>query len=364
MLVKVKSGLWVILLTLALSACNSEDSFGVSTGSKHPVVMTFTGSKVFFEPGCKFSVAPPPPTQTVDLTVPPLGPQEFAQFLPLLTAVLPSLIDKGTAFISDYLENRAKEFTATTSAANYAVLGQRQPLRHILGCVIFVRGTFSATPDPGGARDAMWQGKLKDLALAAPPEFYSEYWMHFVDTGETHVALTPGFIDYRTTAAKRSSREKKKDLLITISFSTAKRTQEKLIDETVMSFTFVLPKTRIGTRLTQAVLKGMGAKAQPIPRQSTQETSSVPSSGLGVSPKAGRAEEGGAGPTRSMQRKLASRPAILVTNMLVTVLETEDGGDLLLSASRFIEENKKKIDPAIMDILKSILERLGKAEPK
>lgn len=253
--------------------------------------------------------------------------QEFA-VMPLVTAVLPSLIDKGLDFLVEYLKKQKENLTASTTARAYAITEPPRAGTGLLGCMTFVRGTFG--PILNDANNADRPSYADQLGLATRPDFVLEvaYVKPLID--KTAVYVQPVYIEFNKTTAKRG---KDKQALITISlFAPGVKAQQAVMPalpgaavdsnkpkkeeeaENLVTFAFAFEELKQGSRINQAHLKGL---------------------------KTELAEFKGAFPQYA--------------NIQISVIETEEGGDLLLKAAAVINENKDKISPVLLKQLKELL---------
>jgi len=316
----------------------------------HPVNETVIVSKLFFKERCVINKTFPSELKLeLDAEKTPTT-KEF--FTTLAAAAIPGLVDQGFKFVEKQIEEMKKDLTATSTAqTHYTLLKDNTKKDNCIGCLIFARGKAGnkIEPDATGniATGNIWNPTtLQEVGLLAPPLFYMEFWVYFADKQGKHVALTPSFLDYAQTAAKRSGMKKKKDVLITFQFMPAasanktpssqpgppmpplpakklateakevEKPEKPSADDKGLSFVFSFPQLEIGTRLERSALKGLSTLAEPLD--------------IGYKGQ--------------------------FTNIQATVLETEEAGDLLLEASIFVSENKGKLSPVVVDALQKILE--------
>ena len=295
-------------------------------------------TKVLFERACRLSslrTAPPP---AVRLPAKEPGGKEAVSLAPILAAVLPSLIDKLTTGVAKYLENRSKEFSATDTQNGHAELALRAD--GVLGCLIYIRGTFAPSGTPTTA-DQRWNDNvLQSLGLTKRPDFYLEFWLHYVDAERLYFTMTPGFLDYRTSLAKRPG-DGVKDLLVTVSLSSpAPASGEKIEEKPLAAFVWALRKLPIGKQLDQTVLAGTGPGIQflRLDRGHSPLPPPLPPPG-----------------TSGSQSPVSPLLNTLPVNIALTVAESGDGGDVLLAISQALAASKPELDPKLKELLVDLL---------
>lgn len=329
--------------------------------------------------------------------------EEFATAL--IAALLPTLVDKGIDFVADWLKKRKDELTGSYSAATHITWEPTQPA---IGCLMIASGTFLGNKDkqPENQGDTKWTVEtLKEHRLAAPPKFYFEAWIHYIDNpADKHVALTPAFFEFRSiSGAKRISRDNYKDILVTVKLTPASTgsgtTAKSQGDQSATPPNSGGAESNASPTVTTSPTARTG---QPAARGSgggqTQAPQSKPDTGSETVQKPSPPKQDGAAPDGSGSAAMVTQgtdslsfavafpktkpgtrldgeflknlrtPAGALNkstsaglaNIEVTVLETEEGGDLLLAASAFISENKEKISPHVQAALRKLL---GLPEP-
>lgn len=330
---------WILFSFLAV-ACGASPSSGESQDNAE-FQEILNATKVIFQDACIINddlVRLPPETSDQD-------PEELAPVLAaFLTSVGPSLVEAATGFVVNWLKNRSNEYSTTVTTEGNARLvmpGQwKEPGKAGIGCLIIVGGEFANEPTVG--RPALipepWNPtKLDALDLRLPPSFYLELWM--TQFGPTHVKLEPKYFFYSKPYAKRTSKKYEKDLLITATFNVQVPGKNKALeDKPLLSYAYFLPDTKIPSRLAKGPLSNLGTKVL-IPAVGP---SSTPANGMQPPLPVGNVNQ--------------ASSVEIISNIQVTILETEDGGDLLLALSNFVEEKKTSIDKTLVEQLKVLLE--------
>jgi hypothetical protein len=186
---------------------------------------------------------------------------EFAFLIPvaiaaggaLINAVLPPLINGATGAVADFLQKRADDLNASSTAFTNGTLytrpmdqktGQLSAPVDRYGCLVFLRGGLSAS---GAAptitdrwsntyyskvNDAISKSGNNKVTLTTPPEIYAEFNIHYqrlpvkkqpdkqATSGAANflyqtIGFAPVYVDYETTGAARSSK-KSKQLIFTL----------------------------------------------------------------------------------------------------------------------------------------------------
>jgi hypothetical protein len=363
---------------------------------------TLEGVKVNFQKDCRISTARPsvPEASATDSG----GSKEFAFLIPLVTAVLPELVSWTTKWLDDSLTKRGNEFSSTFSSTNVALVSEWPD--GVLGCVIIARGTFAPAPTIASKRrdpsDTVWtDATLTSAGLADAPAFYMEAWLRYADPGRTAVVLTPVLLDYSSTSAKRTSKNEKKDIVVTVAFSqvavpksqpsegatpsppakapptpspapaptpseksggsppattspapkppapkpgstttNAPSTDSPPKTTSDLAFVFAFPNTPISTRLTESVLRDVGVQAQAATQLN------IP----GASALSDAPSVDATGKIKISKESVRQVPM----NLSVTVGETEDGGDTYLSLGKFVADSKATVDPQLTSLIQKL----------
>lgn len=312
---------------LSLAGCAQFGS-NVNRNASDPL---FVGSKLHFQNACNFS--PKPDIQLGE------KPVEAGVLASLALSLAPEIAAKITDFAAAFLERRGREYSATASQATHVSL--KRGSDPVLGCLIYVAGKYGPAQSQGSGK---WNADmLSKFGLASPPKIYAEWWIHHIDEKRTHIALRPGSVQLLEPISKRTSAAGRKDVAFAIQFSqpaprktalpsmiafskpgapgspVAKPTEEPKQEESgqpVAGFLFTFPELKVGAVLEARELSAMASEAQAV---AVPEASALP------------------------------------LNVQVTVVETEDGGDLLLKFSKFLSDNKAKINPEVESLLRKLI---------
>jgi len=233
----------------------------------------------------------------------------------LVTAVLPTLIEKGVNFVSEFLKKQKEKLTGTAGAGTYVVTNNDKS--GFLGCLTFVRGTFG-TPT---------NSTYKNLGLAAPPDFAIEFAYVRPFTNKSAVYLEPLQVEFRNTVAERGD---DKQILLTAEFTAP------------------------------TVKAQSGAAMPPVPGQAKEEDKPDKPNLATFIVSFNKLKQGSvirAPALRGMRTELAEYEGGFpdYANVRLTVIETETGGDLYVAASEVISDNKEKISPVLLKQLKKLL---------
>ncbi len=280
-------------------------------------------TKVFFEDSCLINQDPPPGPAAAPADI---SGEEFGALGAIATILVPKLVDLGTSLIAETLEQRSEDYSTSFSGQTSKLFEVNDA--GVVGCLIVTRGS------PLGAA-ASQSGALSELSgqlgFAGAPSFYFEAWAHYLDSSRTALAMTPAHFGFLGAAAKRTSKDNSKDIVLTIALSD--------VDDPNSSqqFLFALQNVPVGTVLNGEQLKGMRSLAQRLVLNSAM---------AGEPPLPGAANPviNTIGPTKPV-------------NVSVTVAETEDAGDIFLRFSTLVKESKTELDPKISEVL---LEMIGK----
>ena len=343
----------VFVALLSLS-CGVGPSTGQSKESPEYNDVLYT-TKALFRNSCSIND---------DLTV-AADPKEAAPVVGLLAAIAPSLVEVATGFVASWLEKRSKEYSETVTTEGSVRL--TVPVRSAgrpeadMGCLVVVGGEFAndhedgsekARPKEAKTKETWDKDKLKALNLRRPPDFFFELWMSQFNSG--HIKLEPKQLFYSKQYSRRIRKDRKKDLLINITFSAQSLGQNKECEvKPILFYAYHLPNTKIPSNLASGPLSDIGTKAfvpaiaAPCTTKSTEADNATP----------GGPAEVGKPPVPGGGTETQFGEGEIVSNVQVTILETEDGGDLLLALSNFIRENKNSIDQSLVNQIQSLLSK-------
>jgi hypothetical protein len=251
------------------------------------------------------------------------GGPEAGMLAGLLSSLAPSIVEKLVDFVAAYAEKRGREYSSTSTAAGSAALppGPRK------GCLIYVAGAFGDSAKADGEWTA---DKLRSLGLTRRPDVYVEWIVHTRDSGGRNLTITPVHLDFQKPQSIRTSGEARKNLSFVVELSAPTDS----------------PPAALGqSGPPAAVPAGGAAQAAAKPSPATPISSAgktlaafpVTFGEINVGSKFGPVALTGL--TAPMQVIDKSQ----YVNLLVTAVETEDGGDFLLTFAEFITKNKSKI---------------------
>lgn len=243
-------------------------------------------------------------------------------------AVVPKLVDKGVAALTDYLEKRRErrsaELVSSYSSRGAGELYSRNE-ETIVSCLIVYRGLRGEPQgDPPGSSWTVDQ--LKGLGLASAPDFYLELRALY-DASRTAFRLTPVRLEFLQTAARRSSG--KKDVLVAGFFEQPfAGTGDTAAAARFGAFQVHFSDLPEGTTWGEDAMKGLTSQWIPLPAQ----------------------------PKNADGRPISTVPV----SAFVSVTEAEEQGDLLLGVLGAVSEAVSESKDTISDkIANDILLRLG-----
>jgi hypothetical protein len=317
----------------------------------HPTTTTWEGTKVLLTPDC------------------PLTPQReeesteslTAILIPVVTALAPTVIDKTLDILVDYLKKQKEAYTAigpAKTAGKFYVTHGNEVVSPRYGCLVVVRGVFGVHVEKAGSTSQaseLWTHEnLQKVKLASRPALYAEFQIDYLGRTEpTHMVLQPVFLDYRETAARKTGRSGKKDLLFVFEFKTSQPTwatpqlsnqsngpsktqdSEGIAKEDVITvFSVEMKEVRIGTRVTQEALSSITSNVQVLPV--TARTNVQKDGSMNIVPF-----------TAPFQ------VALILT-------ETEDGGAFFLQASEALSASKASLSKETVRLIEKVLDGTNK----
>jgi hypothetical protein len=254
----------------------------------------------------------------------------------LASALVPSVLNKVSGFVTAYAEKVGKEYSSTSTAATAVTLADGD----IRGCVTYVVGHFGdATPESDGE----WsRARLKEFGLVRRPDVYAEIVLHAVDGDGKYVAITPVYLEFNAPQAKRTSSDGVKELSFVLELGAP--------SNGVAPVAISMPAAR-------PAIPASGAKTD-APKEGAKDTSSK-TTALATFPLTfGTVAVGSKFNFASIQgAKTQSQildKAVKNVNLSVTAIETESGGDFYLQFSSFLEENQKSIVDTTTPFLKGL----------
>lgn len=311
----------ILVATGMLSACGS--IAGEQGRPRTQAVITpWDGAKAYLRSSCPIAGAPTDEErQAVEVSSIAAG---------IVAAVAPKLLDKGLDWLTEYLKEQKDKLSATTSMR---AAGEMYTLSDASGelvaipkyrCLVLVRGTFGNL-DTNSTERGGWftQQHLKNFHLVRPPALYLETRLIYLNEGR-QLVLRPALLDYQATAAERVG-EGKKDVLVTVAMKTSQVEKGETKERTFATFTLPFPKLKIGSRFDTATLAGLQSNVQPIPP-------AVPK-----------------GPDTG------SRDDVIAFQAEVSVVETDDGGELFVKASEIANESKEDVSKQILELIKKLV---------
>jgi len=319
-----------IVCAIGVSSCIHSDP------RREPVVKnTYYGSQMFFDQrACRYT-----PSATVNLlgsTNPAAvvledGEVAGAESTALLAAVLPSLVDKGVDLAIGFLKEQEKNLTATSTAHTFVAIPANMTQNdakntEIVGCFTYVRGLFGE-PQEVNPPSSIDEG----IGLAARPDFVSEFLIIRPAGVANAVFLQPVFLKFQRTAAIRGD---DKQILVSVSLTAP------------------------------TVKSGAGSGIPALPGAATVESEAkaqLASFAFGFDWLKEDAEipfehlKGHATPLSTLQSS-GGKGLPAFANATITVVETEDAGDLLRAVISLAETNQAEISQDIQKRLKKLLD--------
>lgn len=248
-------------------------------------------------------------------------------------ALLPTLVDKGVAGLTDYLAERRDErnaaYTASSSGRGASELYASNG-RPDLTCLMVYRGERGIV---GEDSDGWSVDDLKKLGLRTAPDFFLEAGFRYSFDGRS-TRLVPLRLEYRKTAARRSSGTK--DVLLSGYFEGVfAEGGEALENARFGAFQLYFPGLSEGTILRREEMRGISTQWIPLPAPTMD--------------KEDKEDKGS-----------QAAVSLVPVSAFVNLQEAEKHGDLLLGVlgalSDATTEKKDEISEAIAEAL---ADRLG-----
>ncbi|MCW5670193.1 MAG: hypothetical protein KIT86_11050 [Hydrogenophaga sp.] len=305
----------------------------VSTNPRSaPTLGTMEGARTFLQKDC---VVAKISDHTATAAQP--GGAEAGAFAGLLVNLAPSIVEHLVDFVAAYAEQRGRGYSSTSTAAGSAVL----PAGSIKGCLIYVAGAFGDKLEDAPGAD--WApDKLRQLGLVRRPDVYVEWVVHSLDSAGTNVTLTPVHLDFFKPQSAHSSEPARKNLSFVVELSAPTLSPPASLSH--------------GGPPPAAPAAGGGpANAKPVPK--------APAAAIGTAIAAfpvtfGTIRVGSrfhASSLAGMTAPMQQIGTVTYANLLVTAVETEDGGDFLLKFAEFVTKNKAKINEPLISRLQEII---------
>lgn len=270
----------------------------------------------------------------------------------LVQTVVPTVANFAVEGVANYLEQRARELNASTTASSTLshIYRQRSRDRQIVpanNCLIVARGKLGPYEKIASTDGVFNTALLRDLhptlGLIAPPEFYAEFKIEYnkvsgqiVDEKSkkiadfstfTEIGLKPVYVYYRQSGAKRNS-EKSKRVVVEVNME-ARPLVSTSGSTTVLSTTFDLGEIPFQTKLEGADLARYTPKYAKLPQPTMAKVEGVTTS-----------------PTGAARKANAEVLDLVPVTAMVSVTESEDGGDLERALAEAFRTNKQKFaDP-------------------
>jgi len=291
---------------------------------------------------------------------------EVAPVLPLLGvvagAVIPEIVSAGVDIVAEFLEERARQLNASSTASAHGTFYRRKDesdaVALAFGCIVLVRGEFAGVPPKG--IDSTWAGQLEEfnnavveavaadsdskLYLAGEPEFYAEFdvvpettTFRKKSNGKeieltTSFGLKPSYIYYTQSGAKRNP-SGKKQLAVEISIESRSMFQDAKKDGSLYAQTFDLGFIEIGSERTPEDLRHKPAKLSSVPAFEQRELSY--------------------GGTEYVADELYPM------TVTMTLTELEEGGDIERALAKALRDNKKKLSDPLVGYIDERIKALG-----
>lgn len=255
-------------------------------------------------------------------------------------------IDKGSEAIATYLERRANDRIASSTASAHEWLYSPKTEKPTIGCIVFVRGKFGAKVADNPTEAKPWtKTELLTLhrlfGLVERPELYIAFRVDYdelsipgaASTRSAYVRfmLTPVAIDYFVSGTAAGSKAGKQ-IDVTLSLEVRPLSGESTM---ILDQTLGFGQVKLGTSLRGADLAHKTIAPRPMPQRQEYAISYVQSGHL----------------------KEARVVDNLPVTVAVSVLESEDGGDV----ERAVADAVRKHASEIKDPLNAWLEAKVKA---
>lgn len=264
-----------------------------------------------------------------------------------VSTIAPVLVDATFDSFTNWLEERANELTASTTARDSQSLYAINPATaRARNCIIFVRGGFGKSKN----LDKRTESAVTDAELAKiksvietsrgtinftnQVEIYAEFalalrsFKSFDQTTDIPVqfAVKPVFLSYAQSGAERN-KEDDKHLIFTFQMDRIPVEESDNKTSTIFSETYDLGRIPFGARFEPADLAHLDSTFVPIPRPSKRTIAVTDSTGNDT--------------------EIDVVDPVFV-NLRVSLTETEEGGDITRAIAAALKENKRQFtDPAV-----------------
>ena len=337
-----------LALLVMVSGCAAPKNNALSSAT----INTISGTRVIFREKCVRTQQPEyeAATRTSD-------GKELGFLAQLATALVPSLVNRAVSFAASYAEQAGKEYSATSMASTSSVIMDNA----VRGCIMYVVGTFGNQPST--LPESGWSSsQLNEFGLAHRPSVYAEFVLHSIDGDGKYAAITPVFLDYNVSQAKRTSAAGIKELSFIIELATPENTtagSSILTTGNVIAPPAAKPSGNVAVPPTAKPPNGTFAPytvppaiaTNPIAIANENSDSKNNSSKSNVvasySISFGKVSIGSTLESKAL-KGLTTRFQLLdrsnrYLNLSVATVETEKGGNFLLALAAFLEESKKPI---------------------
>ena len=368
MTIRLNVQVWLAAAAFVLNGCANRPTGVVDSA--------WQGTKVLLMPICPISASPTPPDAKQEAFVPAL-----------LLGLAPAIADKLTSFLADYLKKRGSEYSSSTTQATSAYLKDDQS--GILGCLVYINGTFDAKPGiPSERVDDTRAYALTGHAKDKLPKVYAEFWLSYVDPARTALTVEPGALHFLSPLSVRTSGANSKTLAFAFQLSApGVASAADMLDKSTgpASLLNKAPMARDPSAVAGKSKQKSAGSSAPGSKESPTTAQPVPATSTttgDTSPKPDGISKGGdqlagfvlavgkvtsgtklTGDALSGLRTPAQAMSVgkgRAVNISVTEIETENGGDLLLELGTFTSENQSTISTMI----KSGIEKLSGTSPK